>query len=1595
MTADTPSKEKQIRNLLSLPVVRPVAVSMIFLAVVILGFVGINRMPVELMPNIEGNVLFVTFTRQNSTPELVEREILIPLTARASSLAGVTETSGQIRGSSGNLRVNFEPGTDLKMREYELSRIAAQLQREAERGTTRIDVHLFGGTQSFSSLVMSVRVVGERPPNVLYNLAVDEIAPRLAAVPGVAQAETVGGGTRQVTITVNPMHATSLGVTNSQIVGAIQRTMGQTTYVGNLESADGLTHVKVDGTPGSIYSIKQTRLDPTSPIRVSNVADMTVGYGMEQTLYRYNGKPAVNITLHQEQGANLLKVGRGLEKKVASLGPVLEGMGLELFVDSNQAKSIDDQLSRLFTLGLIGFGIALLVLYLFLRQWRAVAVVGIAVPVSVITALALLYLAGITINLLTIFGLAMAVGLLVDNSVVVYEAILRGVEHGLTPARAAAAGLKRTVRAIFAASLTTAIVFLPIVLIGIDDPTFRQVLVLVAISLTLPLFASLFVAIGLVPLLAYRLAAPGAVRRLASLRKQRSLRGGLVSPDRAKLLMSGLSASGLRRPAPWIAGAVVFVLFSLLVSIPNLSNSQLARDPDMADNLNVSIQLSDRNQDNVSDLAIKVAPIEVAILDMDSVDAVQTLISPGSISFDIEFVEIEDRPSDFKVSQVREFVRDLARRGGLAEYGQFYGHGMGNYSYGSSYRSGLGGSPKKVVVSGPDSEKLIQLAREVRTQLNSVNHIAFAAEAFERGNPEIWVEPKRAALDALSLTVAETLPFLNFVSDQGQQLSTSYISESGREIPVVVEREGVRDYDRGITDLRDLQITTPRGVRPASELTSISYQRPPATIVHKNGRREVEVEYQLSSDVPESGAERNQIEASIKEFIHNIPRPAGYVIDIPEEDSGASTAQKLILPVLALLFLVLALTFESLVLPFLVLLTLPLTVVGALWALVFTGTPLSAFAYAGFIVLAGLMVNPAILLVDRMQQLSRAGYTRGAAALGAMKERTRPVLLTTATTIAALFPLAISTGRENELWPPFAVVVMGGLVSVAVLTLIVIPIGYVLLKRLDNAFGRLGPWLVVSWVVLTIGSVYPLIAFDLLQGILWQVICTILIACTLFGLIFLIFRRVEHPLPDTSAGPPILEVSFLKKIYGLPGPIRKTLNAQKQFVRAVVKASGKVYTTADTWQRNTVFLILAAGLGAIGYINEVYFWKLFFWLLGSACLAKICIEIRKLRGFVSADGAHRRGGVEGIVAVLLPWMVVGYFIYFEIVRPQSLDEASASWFWPIVATLLLLIGQGIRRNAVRQVSGELEDRVTRGFTRYIRTWYRRLARRIGGMDLPANEIYALTSVSFKAKRGMIGILGPNGAGKTTLLRQLAGILEPSRGTIRIGGVPIQDIREVLARWIGYLPQDAGLPPTLTPKEYLEYYAALYDIEPEQRRDRVLSLLEEVGLKDKVNSKIKSLSGGMRQRVAVARTLLRLPPIIIVDEPTVGLDPRERIRFRNLLSRLAESRIVLFSTHVVEDVAISCERVLVLAKSRLQFDGSPTELANAAQGKVWEFITPDEAVVDLPDGAIVVEQSPTSEGQILQRVVCSVQPTPSSTSSSPRPEDGYLWLLATT
>ncbi len=269
---------------------------------------------------------------------------------------------------------------------------------------------------------------------------------------------------------------------------------------------------------------------------------------------------------------------------------------------------------------------------------------------------------------------------------------------------------------------------------------------------------------------------------------------------------------------------------------------------------------------------------------------------------------------------------------------------------------------------------------------------------------------------------------------------------------------------------------------------------------------------------------------------------------------------------------------------------------------------------------------------------------------------------------------------------------------------------------------------------------------------------------------------------------------------------------------------------------------------------------------------------------------------------------------------------------------------------------------------------------------------ALNAVSMDIHTGMFGLLGPNGAGKTTLMRIICGIFEQSYGKIFINGIDTQKKREELQGLISYLPQEFGTYENLTSWEFLEYQALLKGIyQPDVRKQRITEVLEAVHMYENKDKKIGGFSGGMKQRIGIAQTLLNLPRILVVDEPTAGLDPRERIRFRNLLVELSRNRIVIFSTHIIEDIASSCNQVGVINKGSLKYHGTPSDMVNIAQNVTWTFEIPAREFAKLPADLLIVHHIRNGE-YIKVRCLSEVQPVPDAVRTAPLLEDSYLWLL---
>jgi ABC-type multidrug transport system ATPase subunit len=328
-----------------------------------------------------------------------------------------------------------------------------------------------------------------------------------------------------------------------------------------------------------------------------------------------------------------------------------------------------------------------------------------------------------------------------------------------------------------------------------------------------------------------------------------------------------------------------------------------------------------------------------------------------------------------------------------------------------------------------------------------------------------------------------------------------------------------------------------------------------------------------------------------------------------------------------------------------------------------------------------------------------------------------------------------------------------------------------------------------------------------------------------------------------------------------------------------------------------------------------------------------------------------------------------------------------------LATLTSLILYGFHRVARKIETGIIDPELPTGKLRKIKRGLYSVARVLPFIRPPRPQVVALHAVDLEIGQGMFGLLGPNGAGKTTLMRSLVGVLTPDRGSIKINGRRLDEHREIFHGAIGYLPQDFGLYENMTPWEYLNNHALTNGIyERAGREELITGILQGVGLWERRNDKVKTFSGGMKQRVGIAQTLLHLPQIIVVDEPTAGLDPRERIRFRNLLAELAKERIVIFSTHIVEDISSTCHDLAVLDRGQLLFRGSPEEMQTRAQGRVFEGVVSEGEFSAWRNRLQVVQHSKAENGIRMRFLSESQVPELPAEAVEPTLEDAYVYLL---
>jgi len=1555
----------------NLAIRRPVTTAMFFIGIGMMGAVSLSRLRVELMPEVVFPQIFIIATQRVASPEQIERDVVTPIEEEVGKLEDVVQIDSQSRLGNGMVTISYEPATDMRFAELQVNRRMGRLLPNLPEQTA-ITVQRFDTSQLLSA-VMTLQVLGEGDLNWLRDFTEQKIRPELEAVEGVVSATPLGGQQRSIEIIVDPELLGAHQISMNAVTGAINSVNVPRSYLGHVYDANQSFPVSLSGQFSTLSDISNVVVRQDGQLTLGDISEIRYGLQERTDYSRVNGLEAVSVRIQKENEANLIRVATDLKETVARLNRQFAPEGIEITVTDDQAAIMQEALGTLQQAAIIGVFLGLGVLFLFLRSVRFVGILLLAIPSSLLLTFNLMYAFDLSLNVLSLCGLALSMGMLADNGIVVMESIFKHFEAGKDAMQAARDGTAEVSRAIAASTATTVAVFLPVVFIQSE---FQDIIRELALAITFPLAASLLVALTLVPMLGARTLSRATLRPLGT--------GRLL-----EMYTVVLKASLRHRVR--IAVTVGVALLATLITSFFFMLQQQALTEESGFTIYVSLD-EGATLDATNEVVVKV---EDAVKELEDVDTFATSVQETQGSVNVTLVDRRDKPDRMSVDDAKDALAEALDNieGGTVGYdppsvGGAGGGGGGRAGGGGGgggtggFALGAGAAVETITVRGNDFTVLQMLADDLQYRLEGVEDVNPDSISVDlaRSGPEVQVIPDPIAMFDRRLQINTVLGAISQASPQGAQTATSFLEPDGTETPIEVRY--IDDYEEnpiGLDDLRQLPILTPAGEFTAmEEVARVRTDEGRNTILRTDQSRRVVLTYRFADDVLESQPRIDAARSYVRLVVNDMVLPPGYTVEVTEAE--VDTIYYWMMGIAALLvYMILASLFESFSSPIVIFCTLPTAVIGSCLALLLTGTGLSSeagpMALLGFVVLIGIAVNNGIILIDAVSSLRKRGFRRERAVLAAGRSRVRPILMTSATTLLGVFPLALEFGGDFEIWPPFAITVVGGLAVSMVSTLIFVPVAYMGIDQVRDWLRRMG-WLAVG-IATALAALVTYGVHYRYESWFWTSLAAVPLWFLFLTAVWTAMRAHHARVLAHKRRDPVYSIRLhtLTKVYGAPGRMRREWGrferrARHMMDEGVDPVDRKAVRDGLVWKLPAlallVFLHTYVTQGLWLFVISVMSWGL---------LVHLAHEVGKLRWSAPPRWFRLVVRYGGLFAFL-------YYI-------QTRLEASSLTF---ACAALFVLARQVRRLARRVEEGKVDVEDMKGRVRWLRRPIYRVAAKTPVLGAKKKEFTALHGVNLEIGRGMFGLLGPNGAGKTTMMRIITRVLEPTFGSVSINGVNLEE-HEHLQGLIGYLPQHFGSYNHMTGYEYLEYRALLEGFnDSTERHERVMDVLEQVNLTDRKDDAIGSYSGGMRQRIGIAQTLLHTPQIMVVDEPTAGLDPVERIRFRNLLARLSKDRIVIFSTHIVEDVAGSCNRLAVISAGRCIYAGTPQAMRLQAQGKVWEAVLDEDYFHELENELAVITQFRTPQG-IRVRFLAEEAPTAFPAEQvEPTLEDAYIYLL---
>ncbi|MDD3926169.1 MAG: efflux RND transporter permease subunit [bacterium] len=995
---------------------RPLFVGVIVLILALFGLICLTRLPIDLMPNVDIPYVTIVTAYPGVGPTEIESLISKPIEDAISPIGGIKKVFSYSRENSSIVVAEFELGTDINgavadVRD-KVSAVRGTLPQDIDDPSiARVDIN--------AQPIMNVTLFSKGSLAETRKLADDNVKERLQKINGVASVDVVGGLEREIDVRVDQGRLDAYGLGLAQVVAALK---GDNLNVpgGRIDQRSREYTIRTVGEFTSveqISSINLATIDGT-PLTLGDVATVEDTFKEVRQKARFNGENCVTMVIKKQSGANTVKVADTVRKAVAEIsGQLPYGNKLDVIVDNStfirdSVKDVRDNL-------LLGILLTVLVIFLFLRSIRSTFIIFMSIPASLIATFAFIYYSGFTLNVLSLMGLALAVGMLVDDSIVVLENIYRHFERDGNAAEAASSGTSEIGGAVVATTFTIMAVFVPIAFMkGMVGQIFKEFGLTVAFSILI----SLFISFTLVPTLAARLLhrentdKDSAWDRFYN-RLERAYKGALSWALSHRWLVVGIAAASL------VASLMLLPIIGG-EAFPFVDRGEITAYVEMP--TGASLELTDKSVNEMERYLRSRKDTEIAYAEVGTSGSRQASI----------FIKLRKGHKQDSRKIADELRRKFSTIPGATVSVQTASMGGGGEA------SASGTAPVQIKISGPDSGRLTEIANRVEKDLSGIEGLIGIGNTMNTGKPELQIKVDRRLAEDRRISPGQVAATI-YTAMTGD-VATRF-KDGGEEYDVLVRlREEDRQRLEGVKNL--LLINKNDETVRVGEIADILPSGGPAEINRENRQRLAKVYAGLDSNY-----NIGQVNKKIKAKLSDLKLPDGYTISYGGEAEDMKEIftpmiQAMILAVL-LVYLGLVALYESLIYPLVIMFAVPLAGVGAFVLMLLAGKTMNMMSLIGLIMLAGIVTKNAILLVDYTNTLRDQGYGREEALLQAGPIRLRPILMTTLATILGMLPLALGMGEGGGLRSPMAIAVIGGLITSTLLTLLVIPVVYTLLDR--------------------------------------------------------------------------------------------------------------------------------------------------------------------------------------------------------------------------------------------------------------------------------------------------------------------------------------------------------------------------------------------------------------------------------------------------------------------------------------------------------------------------------------------------------------------